>query len=132
MKLFSSSRKLSQSSSVVSRNQTVISVTCMRTRNVGGERAKTYISIKITIELKKNDPSFQISNFVSFSSTSTRSGSAVQLIHKHSRTSLAHHSYFHRFVRSIFAEIALFLNTANTNTSLCMISIKKAFIHLRY
>ena len=48
---------------------------------------------------KYPDPSFQISNFVSFSSASTRSGSAVKLIHKHSRTSLAHHSYFHRLVR---------------------------------
>ena len=47
---------------------------------------------------KYPEPSFQISNFVSFSSTSTRSGSAVKLIHKHSRTSLAHHSYFHRLV----------------------------------
>ena len=49
--------------------------------------------------LKFPDPSFVVKKFISFSTSSTRSGSAAKLVHKFSSTSSSHHSYFCRIVR---------------------------------
>ena len=49
--------------------------------------------------LKFPDPSFVVQDFISFSTSSTRSGSAAKLVHKFSSTSSSHHSYFCRIVR---------------------------------
>ena len=49
--------------------------------------------------LKFPDPSFVVKEFISFSTSSTRSGSAAKLVHKFSSTSSSHHSYFCRIVR---------------------------------
>ena len=45
--------------------------------------------------LKFPDPSFVVEKFITFPS-STRSGSAAKLVHKHSSTSSSHHFYFCR------------------------------------
>ena len=45
------------------------------------------------------DPSFPISEFVSFSSSSTRAGHSLKLVHQISHTHLSSHSYFKRIVR---------------------------------
>ena len=44
------------------------------------------------------DPSFPISEFVSFSSSSTRAGHSLKLIHQSSHTHLSNHSYFKTIV----------------------------------
>ena len=49
--------------------------------------------------LKFPDPSFVVKEFISFSTSSTRSGSAAKLVHKFSSTSSSLHSYFCRIVR---------------------------------
>ena len=49
--------------------------------------------------LKFPDPSFDVKDFISFSTSSTRSGSAAKLTHKFSSTSISHHSYFCRLIR---------------------------------
>ena len=45
------------------------------------------------------DPSFPISEFISFSSSSTRAGHSLKFIHQFSHTHLSNHSYFKRIVR---------------------------------
>ena len=49
--------------------------------------------------LQYPDPSFPISEFVSFSSSSTRAGHSLKLIHQSSHTHLSNHSYFKRIIR---------------------------------
>ena len=49
--------------------------------------------------LKQPDPCLPINDYISFSSSSTRAGHTLKLIHQHSLTSLSSHSYFKRVAR---------------------------------
>ena len=49
--------------------------------------------------LQHPNPSFPISEFISFSSSSTRAGRFLKFVHQSSRTSQSHHSYLKRVVR---------------------------------
>ena len=48
--------------------------------------------------LQNPDPSFPVMDYVSFSTTSTRSGHHLKLNYQSSRTNVLRHSYFHRVV----------------------------------
>ena len=49
--------------------------------------------------LKQPDPCLPINDYISFSSSSTRVGHTLKLVHRHSLTSLSSHSYFKRVAR---------------------------------
>ena len=49
--------------------------------------------------LKQPDPCLPINDYISFSSSSTRAGHTLKLVHLHSLTSLSSHSYFKRVAR---------------------------------
>ena len=49
--------------------------------------------------LKDPDPSFPVKNYIAFSSSNTRSGKSMKLVHQSSSSIITHHSYFKRTAR---------------------------------
>ena len=69
--------------------------------------------------LKSPTPAFNILNYVTFNTSTTRSGTFNKLIHNFTSTSHAHHFYFNRIVRlwnSLpYIDLSLSIDTINQN-----------------